>query len=125
MTFIMPESSSPPSLIYKICPALEWQSADAIYRGSADDLRDGFIHFSSARQLQGTLDKHYRDVSEVLLLEFKASDFSEDLKWEISRSGEVFPHLYGTIAKDQVERSWTLTRAGAQFDLPPDLGGAS
>lgn len=125
MTFLMPESSSHPPLIYKICPPQEWRTAEKIYLGSFDDQRDGFIHFSSAAQLIGTLNKHYAGQNELILLEFEAHSFGAALKWEVSGSGQTFPHLYGALDKDDVQRQWTLSRQDGKFELPQDLGGTS
>lgn len=102
--------------IYKILRATEWQqaSANTAYAGSADDLRDGFIHFSTGEQLQGTLDKYYRGEKQVCIAAFESQQFSEDmLRWEPSRGGDLFPHLYATL---NVQLAVTNTFA----DIPND-----
>ncbi|MDB5549504.1 MAG: hypothetical protein JWP21_2951 [Tardiphaga sp.] len=85
--------------IYKICPAPAWREAEraGLYRGSADDARDGFIHFSMAEQLAGTLAKHYRGQTDMFLITIDADALGEALRWEPSRNGDLFPHLYGTL----------------------------
>lgn len=85
--------------IYKICSRRDWQAAlDAgYYAGSADDERDGFIHFSTAGQLAGTAEKHFRGQGDLVLVAVKASALGGDLKWEASRGGALFPHLYGRL----------------------------
>jgi uncharacterized protein (DUF952 family) len=85
--------------IYKICPVTDWREAEraGLYRGSADDARDGFIHFSTAEQLAGTLDKHYRGKSDLLLISIDVVRLGEALRWEPSRGGDLFPHLYGDL----------------------------
>lgn len=85
--------------IYKICPAPHWHKAErqGAYRGSADDIRDGFIHFSTASQLAGTLDKHYRGQTGLLLVAVNADALGPALRWEPSRGGDLFPHLYGEL----------------------------
>ncbi len=85
--------------IYKICPATDWREAEraGAYRGSADDARDGFIHFSTPTQLAGTLDKHYRGQSDLLLIAIDADRLGAALRWEPSRGGDLFPHLYGDL----------------------------
>ena len=81
--------------LVKIFRALEWaafrQSGE--YAGSADDLRDGFIHLSSAEQVAGTLERHFAGESGLVVAEI---DVAEDraLRWELSRGGAAFPHLY-------------------------------
>ena len=93
--------------IFKICNKLDWLSAceNGVYRGSADDLRDGFIHFSSAEQLQGTVEKHFRGQSDLILVAFDASCLGSALKWEKSRGGALFPHLYDDL--DPKTALWT------------------
>jgi uncharacterized protein (DUF952 family) len=85
--------------IYKICPAAAWREAkDAgVYRGSADDRRDGFIHFSAASQVAGTAAKHFAGQSGLLLVAVDAEALGAALRWEPSRGGELFPHLYGDL----------------------------
>lgn len=87
------------TLIFKLCDAAEWDAAKAagIYQGSEHDQRDGFIHFSTAMQLPGTLAKHYAGQGNLLLIAFKADALGEALKWEAARGGDLFPHLYGPL----------------------------
>ncbi|MDG1707682.1 MAG: DUF952 domain-containing protein [Emcibacteraceae bacterium] len=91
--------------IYKICGQNEWNNAqkNGIYLGSQDDLRDGFIHFSSKVQVEGTLAKHFKDKKDLLLLEIEVDKLpTDELKWEVSRNGEKFPHLYGDLNLEAV-----------------------
>ncbi len=85
--------------IYKICSRKAWDAALAagVYGGSSDDARDGFIHFSTARQLPGTAQKHFSGRSDLVVAAFAADALGAALKWEASRSGQMFPHLYGTL----------------------------
>lgn len=85
--------------IYKITGAAEWREAEAcgIYRGSADDLRDGFIHFSTATQLDVTARKYYIGRPDLLLVAFDPATLGPMLKWEPSRGGALFPHLYAQL----------------------------
>ena len=87
------------SLIYKICPASEWREAErqGVYRGSSDDARDGYIHLSTATQLEATARKHYFGQKELFLVEVEADALGEALRWERSRNDELFPHLYGEL----------------------------
>ncbi|MCK5922066.1 MAG: DUF952 domain-containing protein [Methylococcales bacterium] len=84
--------------VYKIFRPAEWEAfkATAIYNGSEHDRRDGFIHLCSFEQLGGTIAKHYSDVPEVILAAFLETDL-QDLKWEVSRGGDKFPHLYADL----------------------------
>ena len=85
--------------IYKICPAPAWREAErqGLYRGSADDLRDGFIHFSTASQVAGTARKHFSGQTGLFLIRIDADALGDALKWEPSRNDELFPHLYGEL----------------------------
>ena len=82
-----------------MCGAEEWQSAvrAGIYAGSADDRRDGFIHFSTADQLSGTLAKYFAGRSDLVLVRVGAVFLGDLLRWEPSRGGALFPHLYGPL----------------------------
>jgi uncharacterized protein (DUF952 family) len=85
--------------IYKICPAALWQAAEraGVFRGSPDDRRDGFIHFSTATQVAETAAKHFAGQHDLLLISVEAAALGDALKWEPSRGGALFPHLYGDL----------------------------
>ena len=85
--------------IYKICSAAAWREAEreGVFRGSADDVRDGFIHFSSAAQLPETVRKHFFGLTDLLLIEVGTDALGGALRWERSRNDELFPHLYGKL----------------------------
>ncbi len=85
--------------IYKICSAEEWALAIAsgAYEGSSVDLTDGFIHFSTAAQAQATADKHFAGQSDLVLVAVEARALGDALKWEPSRGGDLFPHLYARL----------------------------
>ena len=87
------------TLVFKICPAQDWSDAEAagVYSGSADDRRDGFIHFSTGEQLAGTAAKYFRGQTGLALVAFDAEALGPALKWEASRGGALFPHLYGDL----------------------------
>ena len=93
--------------IYKICERTAWRLAEqtGTYRVSVVDARDGFIHFSTVAQLTGTLVKHFAGQRELLLVAVDANALSSSLKWEPSRGGELFPHLYATLPLTAVR--WT------------------
>ena len=85
------------SLIYKICKVDLWKKARAEgqFIGAEIDLRDGFIHFSTAEQLEETLHLHFEGVENLLLLTIDESRL--DVKWEPARTGTLFPHLYDIL----------------------------
>jgi uncharacterized protein (DUF952 family) len=102
--------------IYKICSASAWREAErsGVYRGSADDARDGFIHFSTASQLEATARKHFFGQRDLVLIEVESDALGECLRWERSRNDELFPHLYGEL---------DLGAVRGVHDLPARLDG--
>ena len=94
------------TIIYKICTATEWHDAEhaGVYRGSAVDRRDGFIHFSTAEQAADTAAKHFAGQRDLLLVSVDAELLGERLKWQPSRGGALFPHLYGALELSAVRR---------------------
>jgi uncharacterized protein (DUF952 family) len=93
-------------IIYKICTAAMWREAErsGVFRGAAIDLRDGYIHFSTAAQAVETVEKHFARERDLVLVAVDAGVLGESLKWEISRGGALFPHLYGTLPLSAVRR---------------------
>ena len=93
--------------IYKVLRASEWDAAKAsgVFAGSADDSRDGFIHLSTAEQLKGTLDRHFAGERDLVVLEVDTSMLEDALRWEPSRGGTLFPHLYGRLPLTAVLRT--------------------
>lgn len=93
-------------MIYKICPASLWREAvrDGAFKGAAIDLADGFIHFSTADQVEETAAKHFAGQTDLLLIAIDADRLGDALKWEPSRGGALFPHLYGTLPLSAVEQ---------------------
>jgi uncharacterized protein (DUF952 family) len=91
--------AGPVRRIYKICPASAWREAErqGVYRGSADDIRDGFIHFSLPAQVAETAKKHFFGQTGLFLIEVDADALGDALRWERSRNDELFPHLYGEL----------------------------
>ena len=99
--------------IYKILSRGEWELAQKTGRfgGSEVDRRDGFIHFSSAEQVVATAAKHFAGQDQLVLLRVDDSAAGDQLRWERSRDGQLFPHLYADMPAD-----WVL----AVFELPLD-----
>ncbi len=92
------------SHVYKILPRAEWITAQDAGRfdGSAIDLRDGYIHLSTADQAAETARLHFAGQDGLVLLKLSAEGLAERLKWEPSRGGQLFPHLYGPLAPHEV-----------------------
>ncbi len=112
------------SRIYKILPRAEWAAAQAAgaFEGSGIDRQDGYIHFSTAEQAQETADKHFRGQADLVVLEVEASNFGRELRWEPSRGGALFPHLYGKLDVRKVRRVFD---APLGDDGVPQLGTLS
>ena len=89
----------PAHRIYKISPRPEWQAAVAAgtFTGAAVDLADGFIHFSTADQVAKTAAKHVHGQADLVLVAIDATALGAPLKWEPSRGGALFPHLYAPL----------------------------
>jgi uncharacterized protein (DUF952 family) len=109
--------------IYKICPASLWQDAERIgvFRGSEVDLRDGFIHLSSAKQVAETAAKHFAGRDDLLLVRVDATKLGDRLKWEPSRDGALFPHLYGNLDLASVTRVDPLPLGADKRQVFPPL----
>ena len=92
--------------IYKICPEKLWRAAesDGVFRGSAVDLADGFIHFSTAEQAVETAAKHFAGQNDLLLVQVDSDRLGDRLRFEPSRGGALFPHLYGDLAVAAVSK---------------------
>jgi len=93
------QSDPVPDRIYKIASAQAVASADATghFDGMPIDARDGYIHFSTASQLAETLSLHFRDQDGLVLLGVSTSALGDALRWEPSRGGALFPHVYGPL----------------------------
>lgn len=93
-------------LVYKIFRRAEWDAFVAAGRslGAPVDLADGFIHFSTAAQAPETAAKHFAGQDDLLLVEVEASALGDALRWEVSRGGALFPHLYGPLPLSAVRR---------------------
>ena len=107
--------------IYKICPASAWREAErqGVYRGSSDDARDGFIHFSTASQVRETARKHFFGQRGLFLIEVDADALGDALRWERSRNDELFPHLYGELDLGAVRAVLDMqARSDGTHDIP-------
>jgi uncharacterized protein (DUF952 family) len=109
--------------LYKICPAALWREAErnGVFRGSEVDLRDGFIHFSTAGQVAETAAKHFAGQDDLVLLRVDAARLGAALKWEPSRGGALFPHLYGDLDLAAVVRVGPLPLAADGTHKFPSL----
>lgn len=87
------------SLIYKIVPRALWREAErsGSFAGAPVDLADGYIHFSTAAQVRETAAKYFAGQDDLLLVAVDGAALGEALRWEVSRSGALFPHLYAAL----------------------------
>ena len=91
-------------IIYKIVPREIWQEArsSGVFRGAAIDLDDGYIHFSTAAQAVETAARHFAGVENLLLVAVDTDALGAALRFEPSRGGDLFPHLYANLPLDAV-----------------------
>jgi len=96
--------------IYKICSTALWDEAQRLgmFRGAPVDLADGYIHFSAAEQVRETAAKHFAGQSDLMLLWIESEALGDKLKWEPSRGGALFPHLYDVLDLKHVARAERL-----------------
>ena len=106
--------------IYKILTADQWAElqANGASAGAPIDVDDGFIHFSLAEQLAETAAKHFKDQSGLMLLAMDVATLGEALRWEPSRGGDLFPHLYGQLMLDNVMWNKPLPLENGQHIIP-------
>jgi len=83
--------------LYKICPKKDWEIAEknGVFTGSGIDLIDKFIHFSTSKQVKETAKLHFNGVKNLLLIKVNSKNLN--IKWEISRNDQLFPHLYNKL----------------------------
>lgn len=106
-------------MIYKILRADEWAALSdrGEMAGAPADVRDGFVHFSTAEQLSGTARRHFAGESELELLACDSTAMGADLRWEPSRGGALFPHLYRPLRRTDVV--WHRKMPADLDDLDP------
>ena len=103
---------SRPQTAYKVLTADEMAALerDGTFAGAPVDVTDGYIHLSTADQLTATVDKHFAGRSDLHVAAVDLGSFGESLKWEESRGGELFPHLYGPLLLETVIAYGPLAR---------------
>jgi uncharacterized protein (DUF952 family) len=110
------------TLIYKICPCALWNQAerDGVFRGAPVDHADGFIHFSTAEQVRETAARHFAGAGDLVLVAVETEQLGPRLKWEPSRGGALFPHLYGELPLATVQWAKPLPLGpNGQHQFPP------
>lgn len=111
-------------LLYKIMSAAEWTLMErtGVFEGSAVDHRDGFIHLSAAHQVRETAARHFAGLQDLVLVALGA-DFLEHLRWEASRGGDLFPHVYGPIPVAAVAWAKPLPLVDGTHAFPGEVEG--
>ncbi|MGP1357383.1 DUF952 domain-containing protein [Roseicyclus sp.] len=109
--------------IYKILRADEWAALEAAGEtaGAPVDVADGFIHFSTAEQVAGTAARHFAGEDGLILAAFEADALGPALKWEVSRGGALFPHLYAPLRRADVIWHAPLPVSDGAHLFPEDL----
>lgn len=97
---VSPRNGAKMTIVYKICPAALWTEAitKGVFAGAPIDHADGYIHFSNAEQARETAAKYFHGQADLVLVALEDAPFGDTMKWEASRGGALFPHLYGTFA---------------------------
>jgi uncharacterized protein (DUF952 family) len=110
-------------MIYKIFRSPEWEAlkADGTTPGAPVDVADGFIHFSTAEQAPETAAKHFAGEDGLWLVAVEDAALGSNLRWEPSRGGQDFPHLYAPLRLDQVAWAKPLPLVGGTHRFPADM----
>ena len=110
-------------LIYKIFRPGEWADMQAAGQttGAPVDVADGYVHFSTVEQAAETAAKHFAGESDLILLSVDAETLGNDVKWEVSRGGALFPHLYREFRMEDVVQSWPLPLKDGVHVFPADM----
>lgn len=110
-------------VVFKIAPAALWGAAEDVgrFEGAPVDLADGYIHFSTAAQVAETARRHFAGQADLLLVSVDADLLGEDLRWEPSRGGALFPHLYGVLPLSAVRWVKPLPLGADGAHVFPDL----
>ncbi len=114
-------------LIYTLVRAADWRAAEqaGAYHGSADDRRDGYLHFSTAAQLRASAAKHRAGIADLLMVEVSTAALGTALKWEAASDGSrpgLFPHLYGALPLAAVKQVVPLPLgADGLHQFPPTI----
>ena len=110
-------------LIYKIFRAAEWAAleAEGKTKGAPIDLADGFIHFSTAAQAAETAAKHFAGAEGLILAAVDPAPLGDDLKWEPSRGGALFPHLFRDLQRSEVLWAKPLPLVGGAHVFPDEM----
>jgi uncharacterized protein (DUF952 family) len=110
-------------IIYKICSKLLWQEAEraGIFAGAPVDMQDGYLHFSTGQQVSETAARHFAGQDDLLLIAIDAASLGTALRYEPSRGGDLFPHLYAPLPLSSVLWVRPLPLGADGHHVFPDL----
>ena len=114
--------------IYHACSPHAWADAQKIGVHGKVDLASNnsglapFIHFSTRQRIEESIQLHCGDLTKILLIEIESEALGDDLKWELGRDGELFPHLYAPLSISKAVRTWHIPRDDLGHAQMPDLG---
>ena len=110
-------------LIYKICPSELWREAESrgVFEGAPIDTQDGFIHFSTGEQARETAAKHFSGRGDLVVIAVVAEELGKALRFEVSRGGDLFPHLYGPLPLSAVRWAKPLPLGADGRHVFPEL----
>lgn len=110
-------------IIYKICPENLWRQAEkaGFFAGAPVDIRDGYLHFSTKQQVRETAEKHFAGQGDLLLIAIDGDALGESLRFEPSRGGDLFPHLYAHLPLSAVLWAKPLPLGNDGRHMFPDL----
>lgn len=114
-------------MIFKIFRADEWETLrhDKVSQGAPIDVTDGYIHFSTATQAAETAAKHFAGETDLMLIAVEVERLGSDLKWEVSRGGQLFPHLYRDMRLSDVAWAQPLPLENDVHQFPAGMEDAS
>jgi uncharacterized protein (DUF952 family) len=117
-------SAAMSQIVYKIAPRALWAQAIAkgVFEGAPIDLADGFIHFSTAEQARETAAKHFAGQGDLVLIAVDDAQFGSAMRYEVSRGGALFPHLYATLPVSAVLWVRDLPLGEDGLHVFPDMG---
>lgn len=123
LTRLRPQGITPHMIIYKIFRKAEWADlrAKGESPGAPIDVADGYVHFSTVEQAPETAAKHFADEADLMLLGVETDRLGEHLRWEPSRGGALFPHLYRSLQMSDVAWAQPLPLMDGQHQFPPGL----
>ena len=112
-------------MIYKICPASLWRDAEArgCFEGARVDHADGYIHFSTVAQVAETAARHFAKVDDLVLVAVDETLLGTALRFETSRDGDLFPHLYGSLPLSAVQWTRPLVLGADGMHIFPEFVG--